>query len=52
MSMLRSIASILLVIGIIGLVVPGIPGREFIWWAIVLAVIVFVADLVTGRKVG
>ena len=51
MSVLRTVAIVLLVVGLIGLIVPGIPGAEFIRWAIILAVIIFVADLLTGRKV-
>ena len=51
MSTLRTIAIVLLVVGLIGLIVPGIPGAEFIRWAIIIAVIVFVVDLLSGRKV-
>lgn len=50
MSLLRTIAVILFIVGLVGLLVPGIPGREFIWWGIVLAIFVFVADLLTGRN--
>ncbi len=50
MSVLRTVAIVLLVVGLIGLIVPGIPGAEFIRWAIILAVIIFVADLLTGRR--
>ena len=51
MSTLRTIAIVLLVVGLIGLIIPGIPGAEFIRWAIIIAVIVFVVDLLSGRKV-
>jgi membrane-bound ClpP family serine protease len=51
MSTLRSVAMVLLVVGIIGLIFPTVvPGAEFIKWAVILALIVFVADLFTGRK--
>ena len=51
MSTLRTVAMVLLVIGILGLFVPGIPGGEFIRYAVILALIVFVVDLFSGRKV-
>ena len=51
MSTLRSIAMVLLVVGVIGLFLPGIPGMEFIRWAIMLALIVFVVDLFSGHRV-
>jgi uncharacterized protein YqgC (DUF456 family) len=41
---------VLLIVGVIGLLIPGIPGGEFIKWAIILALIVFVADMLSGRK--
>lgn len=50
MSTLRTIAIVLLAIGLIGLIVPGIPGSEFIRYAIILGIIIFVVDLLTGRK--
>ncbi len=50
MSVLRTIAIVLFVVGLIGLIVPSIPGMEFIRYAIILAVILFVADLLTGRR--
>lgn len=49
MSLLRTIALVLFVIGLLGLIVPGIPGAEFIRYAIILAIIIFVVDLLTGR---
>jgi uncharacterized protein YqgC (DUF456 family) len=50
MSTLRTIAIVLLVIGLLGLIIPGIPGGAFIRWAILLAIIIFVVDLLTGRR--
>jgi uncharacterized protein YqgC (DUF456 family) len=50
MSLLRTIALVLFVVGLIGLIIPGIPGGDFIRWAIIIAVIVFVVDLLTGRR--
>jgi uncharacterized protein YqgC (DUF456 family) len=50
MSLLRTIALVLFVVGLIGLIIPGIPGAEFIRWAIIIAVIVFVVDLLSGRR--
>jgi len=50
MSTLRTIALVLLVVGLIGLIVPGIPGAEFIRWAIIIAVVLFVVELLTGRR--
>jgi len=41
---------VLLVVGIIGLLVPGIPGGELIRYAVILALIIFVVDLFSGRK--
>ena len=52
MSLIRTIALVLFVVGLIGLIIPGIPGGEFIRYAIILAIIAFVADLVTGRRNG
>jgi len=52
MSLLYSIAVILFVVGLIGLFVPRIPGATFIRWAILIAVLLFVIGLVTGRSVG
>jgi uncharacterized protein YqgC (DUF456 family) len=51
MSVLRTIAIVLFVVGLIGLVVPGIPGAEFIRWAILIGIILLVADLLTGRRI-
>lgn len=48
-SLLYTIAVILFVVGLIGLLVPGIPGATFIRWAIVIAIILFVVGLVMGR---
>jgi uncharacterized protein YqgC (DUF456 family) len=50
MSLLRTIALVLFVVGLMGLIIPGIPGAEFIRYAIILAIIIFVADLLTGRR--
>jgi len=50
MSLLRSIALVLFVLGLLGLIIPGIPGAEFIRYAIILAIIIFVVDLLTGRR--
>jgi len=50
MSTLRTIAIVLLAVGLIGLIVPGIPGGEFIRYAIILGVIIFVVELLTSRK--
>jgi hypothetical protein len=50
MSTLRTIAIILLVVGLLGFIIPGIPGAALIKWAIILAVIIFIVDLVSGRK--
>jgi len=50
MSLLRTIAIVLLVVGLLGLIIPGIPGADFIRYAIILAVIIFVVDLLSGRK--
>jgi len=51
MSTLRTVAMVLLIVGLIGLFVPTIPGAELIKWAIAIALIVFVVDLFSGRKV-
>lgn len=50
MSLLRQIAIALFVLGVIGLFLPIIPGMEFIRYAIILAVILFVVDLVMNRR--
>lgn len=50
MSLLRTIALVLFVIGLMGLIIPGIPGAEFIRYAIILAIIIFVVDLLSGRR--
>ena len=50
MSLLRTIALVLFVIGLIGLIVPGIPGTEFIRWAILIAIVLFVVDLLSGGR--
>ncbi len=50
MSPLRTIAIILFVVGLIGLIIPGIPAGEFIRWAILIAIVIFVADLLTGGR--
>ena len=50
MSTLRTIAIILFIVGLLGLIIPGIPAGEFIRWAILIAVVLFIADLLTGRK--
>lgn len=52
MSLIRSIALVLFVIGLLGLIIPGIPGAEFIRYAIILAIIVFVVDLLTAGRAG
>lgn len=49
MSLLYTSAVILFVVGLIGLIVPGIPGATFIRWAIIIAIILFVVGLFTGR---
>lgn len=51
MGLLYNIAVILFVVGLIGLVVPKIPGAMFIRWAILIAVFLFIIGLVTGRSV-
>ena len=50
MSLLRQIAVVLFVIGILGLFIPGIPGADFIRWSVLIAVIMFVVDVVTGNR--
>ena len=50
MSTLRTIALILLVVGLIGWIFGSFPGAELIKWAVILAVIIFVVDLLSGRK--
>lgn len=50
MSTLRMFALVLFVIGLMGLIIPGIPGAEFIRYAIILAVIILVVDLLTGKR--
>lgn len=50
MSLLRTIALVLFVVGLIGLIVPGLPGMEFIRWAVIIAVILFVVDLLNSRR--
>jgi hypothetical protein len=50
MSTLRTIALVLLFVGILGLFIPGIPGGEFIRYAVILALIAFVVDIFAGRK--
>lgn len=50
MSLLYTIAVILFVVGLIGLVIPGIPGATFIRWAILIAVFLFIIGLITGRS--
>jgi hypothetical protein len=43
---------VLLVVGLIGLLFPTvIPGADLIRYAVILALIVFVVDLFSGRKV-
>lgn len=49
MSLLYTIAVILFIVGLLGLIIPGIPGAMFIRWAIVIAIILFVVGLFTGR---
>jgi uncharacterized protein YqgC (DUF456 family) len=49
MSLLYTIAVILFIVGLLGLIIPGIPGATFIRWAIVIAIIMFVVGLFTGR---
>jgi uncharacterized protein YqgC (DUF456 family) len=50
MSLLRTIAMVLFVVGLLGLIIPGIPGAEFIRWAILIAIVVFVVDLLSGGR--
>jgi len=50
MSTLRTVALVLLVVGVIGLLIPGFPAGDALKWAIGLALIAFIADLVMGRK--
>jgi hypothetical protein len=50
MSLLSTIALVLFVLGIIGWIFGTFPGAEFIRWAVILAVIIFVVDLLSGRK--
>jgi uncharacterized protein YqgC (DUF456 family) len=50
MSLIRSIAIILFVIGLLGLLIPGIPGAEFIRYAVILAVILLVVEVLSGRR--
>lgn len=49
MSLLYTIAVILFIVGLLGLIIPGIPGATLIRWAIVIAIILFVVGLFTGR---
>lgn len=50
MSVLRTIAVILFIVGLLGFIIPGIPAADFIKWAILIAIILFVVDLLTGGR--
>lgn len=50
MSLLRTIGIILFVVGLVGLFVPGIPGGEFIRYAVVIGIVLLVVELFTGRR--
>ena len=51
MSTLRTIALILLVVGLVGFIFgSAYPALALIKWAIIIAVIIFVVDLLSGRK--
>lgn len=52
MSLLKTIAIVLFFLGLAGLIIPGIPGGEFIRYAIILGVILLLVDLFTGRRGG
>lgn len=50
MSTLRTVALVLLVVGLLGLLIPGFPAGDALKWAIGLALVAFIGDLLMSRK--
>lgn len=50
MSKLRTVAMVLLVIGVIGMFIPDLAYAEAIKWAVALSLVAFIADIFVDRK--